>query len=180
MDREDVIGLLSKSLLTNVTECIRRFKHVGVGATTTPLPWALLGLVKDPQHSESESRVAMVNAIRETAALGNVQDGFTLKFLHFFQSELDSCVDHKGTFGGVGYQVLNWLHNNVVGDVQHVEAKNSILRVMSTRARAMHKDLMSSRHVIKARCDDLVTAYGYTKSFRNECNVPPMALTLAT
>ena len=61
------------------------------------------------------------------------------------------------------------LHLDSVGDVQHVEAKNSILRVMSTRARAMHRDLMSARHVIKSNSSDIVPADTYTKSFRKQC-----------
>ena len=57
----------------------------------------------------------------------------------------------------------------MVGDVQHIEAKNSILRVMSMRSRRIRRDLMSSRHVIKSSAADLVPIECYTKSFRKQC-----------
>ena len=83
--------------------------------------------------------------------------GFSEKFFAFFGVEM-ADVEAGGAFEtGVAYDLLFWINEEVVGDIQHVESKNSVLRAMSSRARHMRWNLMSSRHTIKCSDPELVT-----------------------
>ena len=66
--------------------------------------------------------------------------------------------------------MLTWIVEHVLADVQHIESKNSRLRVMSIRAKAILKDLLSARHVIKSSDADLVTAEDYTCELKREAD----------
>ena len=64
--------------------------------------------------------------------------------------------------GNLAFDMLEYIDTHVIGDAPSVKAKNSVLRIMTTRARCIRRDLVSSRHVIRRGDPDLVSADHYT------------------
>jgi hypothetical protein len=115
MPEADVLFLLFRMLVTNLTECCRRFRNVGVG-TATPLPWTLLDLVAFAEPSGWEARARVLAAIRAAAATKaqDRHDHITAKYLVFFSSALEACCLEGSAFTGAAFEVLAWIKRYVV------------------------------------------------------------------
>ena len=160
----ELADLLFKLLVGNVTELARRYKQFGATGEKE-LPWSIFDMLLAPRGEVSESRVKQVRSIRAQAQASKIADGFSNKYIGFFKDELDACVESGGRFGGIAFDVLEFVNDEAVIDVQHIESKNSVLGVMTARGRTTKKDLLSSRHVIKASDKNLVTPAMYTSTF---------------
>ena len=163
----EVKDLIFKCVTGNITELLRRYSCVGIGNATAPF-WLLIGMVQKPGGQEWPHRAELARLLVANHDLGTMSaDGFTEKFIAWNKDELVYCSQSNGLFQGEAFLLLDWMKHVLRPDVQNIESKNSVLRIMLVRAKAMLKDLLSSRHVIKSSDEELVAPTAYTEDLRD-------------
>ena len=168
--RAKVLSLIMTSVLGNCAELIRRFGDFGVADESRKrLPWSCFDLLGWAPDDVSADRSALAQRLLHTQP---PRDGFSDKFLNWFRPELCACAEAGGGMvSNLAYECLEYLDGEVTGDVQAIESMNSVLRVITTRARHVNRDLVSARHVIMHSEPDLVDAAVYTDELRTEAQL---------
>ena len=175
--RSDMLSLIRQCVASNSAELIRRFGSLAsFGATDSDGRnwfWRLFDLLDDGPVTDSPRRIAVIKqliGLKESQS--DLNDAFVSKFVHSFRMDLDACVASNGRMcDNLAYNLLKYIDDVVVGDVQGVESMNSVLRIMTTRARDISRDLLSARHVIRHSEKDLVTPETYTAEFKSDAQI---------
>ena len=168
--KAETMDLIRKCVVGNATEIIRRFREFGIGDDgQTFLPWSLFELLNSSKDVTAPERCNLLRSLRENAC---PDDGFSKTFLAWFKTDLDACVAADGRMDdNLAYNFLAYLDEVIIGDVQAIESQNSVLRIMTTRARCILRDLLSSRHVIRHSEKSLVTAERYTSELKSDAQI---------
>ena len=155
----DLLCLIRWSVLANATESVRRFHQWGLGRVAA-WPMRFFDMLWAPYDEEDRIRVAVAKAALELsrldwAGLGDLEL-FAAKLVSWCASDFDECVSTKGRFSGIACEIIGWVGEHVEGDIQKIESRNSELRLMTTRAPHMNRDLLSARLVVRSSDPDLV------------------------
>jgi hypothetical protein len=165
--RADVRDLIRRCVAGNCAEFIRRFGAFGnLSAQGKSPQWLLFEILNWRPDAASQERV---DVIKRVQACGVVDDGFVSKVLPWFEPEVTQYITDEGRMvDTLLYDFLAYVDAHVIGDVQAIESQNSVLRIMTTRARNIRRDLLSSRHVIRHSDANLVSAGTYTADLKTD------------
>lgn len=168
----DTVGIktsIRRCLFTKVAQFSARFGNRGAGIKMLT-PWSLFSAVMSrPVDAPSDARVSLLTQLLAGPEHRNFpDDGFTEKFVEWARPHLQSSVDDGGRMSNarIPYNLIHWIDSEVVPSAQKVESDNSVLRIITTRASNVKRDLVSSRHVIKNSPPDTVPQSCYTSEFK--------------